>query len=290
MKCTKLLAVLFALNATLLVSVAKSSPAICANVFDKTQKSQTSKTQLDLYVKYSQEIKNLVPAEIKRLNQKTLQEIENYQPEFESGKAQFIPINEAANLVTATINHSVVGNTAAEKYNQEGRAIGYCFGRATFIHLMLLKMGLQKSSIKKIWAVGPMQTDDPKVVWQFHVATMAYSREDGWVVLDSDLLKPQRVELWMRGLSEKNKDGKLRFYATEPRQFALNFSGYDRTQLGLNSLREQDWYRGYFQDLITSVRTQSLTSIGLSSITPEQSPLPKPFQPNKNPLFRWLGF
>jgi hypothetical protein len=218
----------------------------------------------DLQNHYRNEIKNLRGREIEQLNAKTLDTLQNYVPPFYGDRARSVSLDQLYKVLKITDASSVVGWEARAKYNREDVEIGYCFGRAAYIHLLLLKMGLQKESIKKIWLVGPTQTNDKDVIWQYHVATMAYTTELGWVTIDTGQIKPQPVRHWMDYYMSRSIDGRSRFYVTEPDKFGFQLGTYDRTQMGLNSTSEEDWFRGYFPDMLREIRITSLESLGLT--------------------------
>lgn len=60
--------------------------------------------------------------------------------------------------------------------------IGYCFGRAMAAHLIARKMGLEESSMKKIFAAGDMQNNT--VRWRFHMATLVRGEDSKYYAID----------------------------------------------------------------------------------------------------------
>lgn len=144
-------------------------------------------------------------------------------------------------------------------YDHSEVRLGFCFGRATYVHLKLLGLGLQKESIQKIWAVGVMHASENgiPVTWDFHVATMAYTLEMGWMVVDTYLGTVVKVAEWMNALQKVNPDGALRFYNTDASKFGLSLGAYSRTQMGLDLPREVDWYKGYFQDMMKALKDET---------------------------------
>lgn len=224
----------------------------------------------DLNSHYRQDVAAKTPEQVVRENENTLAELHAYIPKQNTSRAQTVPIRWAKELLSVAYNHSVVGWNARETYKRDGVEIGFCFGRAMFMHLMLLKMGVQKDSIKKIWAVGPMQTSNG-ITWGHHVSTIVYSREQGWVAVDTNHANPLPVKDWMAHYKAQNTDGKLKFYITEPEKFGIETVKYTRVNLGLGMNRESDWYQHYFVDMLKAVSTSSVESMGLPKLVPAEN-------------------
>lgn len=223
----------------------------------------------DLSQVYADETTGKTRDEIAEMNANTIAGIVNEVPGRHSEvRATAITEVDAAKLLKLTLDNPVV-TPMSSKYDQPGVSIGYCFGRATFIHLMLLKMGLQKSSIRKIWAVGAMKAGP--LTWQFHVATMAYTETLGWVVLDTNLRKPMPVREWIARYASQNEDGRLRIYATDASKFAFQVGKYSRVQMGLDLTKDQDWYRHYFKDMMTWLSRNKLADLGLKSLNKQST-------------------
>jgi hypothetical protein len=224
----------------------------------------------DLNAHYRQDVASKTAEQVASENQRTLSELTAYIPKQSASRSQAVPIRWAKELLSVAYNHSVVGWNARERYKRDGVEIGFCFGRAMFMHLMFLKMGVQKDSIKKIWAVGPMQTSDG-ITWGHHVATIVFSREQGWVVVDTNHANPLPVKDWMAHYKAQNSDGKLKFYITEPEKFGIETVKYTRVNLGLGMNRESDWYQHYFVDMLKAVSTSSVESMGLPKLVPAEN-------------------
>lgn len=204
----------------------------------------------DLYDHQYYEVQGKSEADIAALNKKTLDDLMAYTPDQRNpNRSHSITFREAN-----AIHQSIYENKAAHpsktgEYEKKGAGIGYCFGRSMYYHLMFLKKGLQKESIKKIWAVGLMKT--ATVNWGFHVATMVYTRDNGWMVIDSNHHDPISVERWMENYSKYSPKKDLRFYISSPEKFSVNTGKYERSQLGLDISRDVDWFQHYFKDMMT---------------------------------------
>lgn len=239
----------------------------CQNLFADHQLllDRKSLIEQDLSSIYLAEVAGKTPAEVADMNLKTLASIQQEVP-FRTTSTRTVEISEMAadKLVDLTYENPIV-NPGNKKYDPN-RNIGFCFGRATFIHLMLLKMGVQKNSIRKIWAIGPMNTGD--INWRYHVATMVYTKK-GWLVLDTNHGGPVSPQEWIATYSKMSTDGKLRFYSSDASKFAFMMGKYSRLQLGMDINQERDFYRGYFKDMMEWVRKRKLSEDGIVSVDKE---------------------
>lgn len=252
-----------------------SSPQVwagnqCQNLFADHQLllDRKSLVEKDLIEAYPAEVAGKTPAEVVEMNRKLLESIKGEVP-FRTTSTRATEISEAAahRLVDLTYENPVV-NPGNKKYDPN-RNIGFCFGRATFIHLMLLKMGVQKNSIRKIWAIGPMNTGD--INWRYHVATMVYTKEKGWLVLDTNHGGPVTPQEWVATYSKMSTDGKLRFYSSDASKFSFMMGKYARIQMGLDLPQERDFYRNYFKDMMEWVRKRTLSEDG--TVTVDKAPV-----------------
>jgi hypothetical protein len=249
---------------TFFASVKSFSNNSCQQIFSEFP---FEKPRDNLYGSYLDEIYNLNESQIKELNRTTLERMNAYIPPRQIHRAQSIFWSDAQNLIDAVYNHAVIGFKNQKKYNaDDGSETGFCFGRAMYVHLTLLRMGLQKESIKKIWAVGPIKNGSGQENWGYHVATIAFSKKDGWIVIDANEMKPRPLAKWMQEFNDRSVDQRLRFYVTEPEKMALYTGKYNWWFLGLNLSRDSDYFKNYFVDLLAAVRTESLQSLNLHKI------------------------
>lgn len=210
-------------------------------------------------------------SEMQKLNEKTLNELENYEPSkiLVSQKGERLnSLSYAwANTVMKSIDqHPVVSSYQYSKYNNKGVEIGFCFGRATYVHIALLRMGVNKEAIKKIWAVGPM---DNGLNWAFHVATAVKGDQaNQWWVIDNFPGKVLEARAWFNYMKPMSTDQKLQVFITEPEKFSVSLGKYDRVQLGLDLSRQDDWYSSYFKDLMAwfAQGIEVLEQIGLRDL------------------------
>ncbi|MBC7420317.1 MAG: hypothetical protein H7328_06265 [Bdellovibrio sp.] len=244
---------------------AKASTLRCENLFEI--KSPFVELPSNLREVYGSEPNAHTAEAVAELNKQTLENLENYKPVQSGKRAAEITYQEANRLHQSMHNHRVVGYNATANYNRPDVSIGYCFGRATYAHLMLLKMGMQKESVLKIWAVGEMKS--PSVMWDFHVATLVNTAQHGWMAIDPNFSNPTTVSEWVQKYKSTSTDQLLRFYVTPAEKFSFEIGKYDRAQLGLDMERKADWYRHYFVDLIKSVRETKIDNLSAQQFNPK---------------------
>ncbi|RZA07157.1 MAG: hypothetical protein EOP11_08455 [Proteobacteria bacterium] len=189
------------------------------------------------------------PVAVARANEETLSGLEHAPVD-----PKALPFSEAQAIEAHRVLDTNIVTSERSKYEQPGTSIGYCFGRAMFVHLWALKNHYRKDQIRKIWAVGSMKTWDNN--WGFHVATMIRDGATGeWRIVDSYLRAPSTPRAWIKVFQAQNKEKQnLRFYITAPEKFTPNLGKYSRTQLGLDMTREKDWYKHYFTDMMQTLK------------------------------------
>lgn len=221
--------------------------------------------ETDLLAKWKNDVYKKSDAQISEQNKSMFRTLSDYKPRTGVGRRLDGISKETADLVLSSINqHPVVS-----EYNlfdrKNGMSIGFCFGRATYVHLTLLRMGLNKDAIKKIWAVGPMNAGG--ITWQFHVATIAKLDTGKWIVIDTYVQQTMSPEDWFKKLRATG-NSKLRFYVSNPEKFSISLGEYSRVQMGLDLDADQDWYSHYFKDLMTWMGTKPLSDVGLHDLRP----------------------
>lgn len=272
-----------ALSITLTGTDSLAQAVVCKRIYSEPKIAPSlpkfiEEVPLDLSAAQQKDASKFSKGELKKINKKKLQQLEEYIPEQGTERAGAVALSEIQPLLEVVEKHSVVSPENKGKYQQEDVDIGYCFGRAAYLHLLMLKMGLAKQSIVKLWAVGPQANPSGDKNWGFHVATATYVRGYGWMTIDTNSFKIQPIRHWIQGNLDRSVDGKMQIYVTSAERFGLNVPKYDRLQMGLDITREQDWYRGYFKDMLQSVREDSLESLGLKKfdVVPVAPKKPKP--------------
>lgn len=261
---------LFAVSILVLSSTAQAGGLRCENLFNRQNPPQVVNHSEDLLALSAREGRSMSEREVKKATDEFYNNLVGYRPPENSSRARSITMNEAQMVLDAIRNNQVTGSYGV--YDQPDVSIGYCFGRASFAHLLLLKMGVQKESIFKMWAVGPMKVHgNDTMTWQFHVTPVVFTRDMGWVALDTNERRPQKIGHWMNKYQAQSVDKKMRFYLSDASKFGVNMGRYSRLQMGLDIARENDWYRGYFQDALQQLRAKNLQELGVRAIPPESS-------------------
>ncbi len=159
----------------------------------------------------------------------------------------------AANFgVAQKIYQSLVANEVSKvdavlRYDPVGD-VGFCFGRATMVHYLLLQAGVKPQQIAKIFAVGNLLYRDQ--LWNFHMATMVKGEKGKWWVIDSLFNRVLSHSEWMNKALTLDTDPKLaqlRFYVSDPRKFQPSYGQYRLEYF------QQAELKPYFSDLFLSL-------------------------------------
>lgn len=204
-------------------------------------------------------------ANFDELNKNLIESINRYSPQLNSRRAMGVTREQAQKLLRElTTEHFFVN--AREKYDEKLN-LGLCFGRSIYLHLMLLKLGVNKDSIKKVFAVGPMESGLTKLTWQFHVATIVKDKDSNkWWVLDTNFDTPLLLEEWVYEMKRRSQDKtyrlfrstlidkskSLRFYITDAQKIGPSGWEYNIRAGGLFD----GFYNNYFQDMFKVLKNK----------------------------------
>ena len=200
--------------------------------------------------------KNLSPEKIQESNKKTLELLENsLETDTPDGYTNYLTKEELDLIYKELAQDKVHLNHSC--YDPKG-TIGFCFGRATIVHMEALIRGVNPDAIRKIWIAGDMKQ------WGHHVATMIKG-EKGWYVIDTNNGKPVLAKDWLAFYQPfKNKNAKdIMVFVTR----ADRFGPYDpQSYTGINLFnsntshyeRTADFYRGYFYDYFETLDKERL--------------------------------
>ena len=176
-----------------------------------------------------------------------------------SSRRNHIEKYEAIDLLYRLKSDPVASFDNSDKYDPNGQ-FGFCFGRATWVWLEAIKLGISKDSIKKIFLVGPMRAGD--IDWQFHVATAIRGKNKGiffdketWYVLDSSFERLKTVEEFYDFYRAESIDRKLRLFVTEPQRLGPSTT----TKFGpgdYNNPMNDKEYNAYFADMLSNFRNK----------------------------------
>lgn len=153
-------------------------------------------------------------------------------------------VDQAKDLYQYLSCHPVASLAHVRKYDPKGN-FGFCFGRATAVHLEALRRGVARPRIMKIWGVGPMQGG-----WGHHVATLVAAKEGGWWAIDPEIGRVVSGVEWIQWLKseQENAASPLVFFVSEGERFGPSPGKY--TPVDLYGTGTDDIYNGYFRDLI----------------------------------------
>ncbi len=248
------------------------------NLTDKEAEEPTDPLlSADLLAYQENEVRNLTSHEIQNLNEQSIQSLYSLKRPVavitttgsKLARVPSIHRDLGEQLIRSIDQNPVVASYADSHYSQPGTEIGYCFGRATYVHLALLKLGVDRNSIRKVWLVGPMVAGN--INWAFHVAVVVRVSEPGsstdqWMVVDNVTGKLLEVRSWAANFIPYNSQFKnLRLYVTDPSKFSVSLGKYSRIQMGLDLSAKDDWYRHYFADLMAWFRGHDLSEVHLPS-------------------------
>jgi hypothetical protein len=204
--------------------------------------------RINLYDDYSELINSgATPEDIFEMNKKALQEIYNFQIPFNEKRTSAISVQQAEVVLETLVSNPIASPYLTFKYDPMG-VMGFCFGRALFVHLELLRRGVQKESIKKAFAVGPMNGGG--INWQFHVTTVVKAKTGEWLAIDPFVGRIMRIEDWFDEMSKQSTDAKLRFYLSEPAKLGPSSWEYNLRPGGLYD----EVYHNYFRELLAFFR------------------------------------
>jgi len=247
----------------------------CPSIFDDWYpRSMSSLVDADLLQLQVTETFGRTRDEIARMNEITLDTFYQIAPNnTANGRIKRLPRVVMQKMIKSIARHPVVSDAAVNrKYENQKDKISYCFGRAMYHHLTLLAMGVDKSSIAKVWAVGPM--DDEAGSWQFHVATIVRGWNNRWYVIDHMLYSyPIELRKWSHDVTSFDQGGRVRIYITEPEKWSaanayVGYGHYNPVDLGFGMTRQTDFFTGFFTDLMQWFRESDLESVGLRRLIP----------------------
>lgn len=204
----------------------------------------------NLYDKYAQEMQangNAVMFAL-QANTKIIQDMTNLPQIPEEGqRISKVTYEQANQVLQAAIHHPVVGMHMYPKYDPD-LVLGFCFGRATFAHLELIRRGVRKEAIEKVFIIGPMKTGD--INWQFHVATIVRAVDGQWLAIDPNFPEVKTLGAWYNHYKNYSVDSKVRLYITHPSKIGPSGWEYNNLPGGL----KDPIYKNYFEDMFKTFK------------------------------------
>lgn len=195
---------------------------------------------------------DFVPQKIHHSNRQVIREIEQLEVAQDSNRVTSLSEKELRKFFNYAVHHPVAGIDALKKYDPNG-SIGFCFGRALFIHLELLRRGVAKESIKKVFVVGEMLEVDPttakQTIWQFHVATAVKGADGQWWVIDPSYGLSE-LRAWYKFMKTMAINGRISVFNTPLSKIGPSAWEYNIQEGGLFDPS----YNNYFKDLFASFK------------------------------------
>lgn len=232
----------------------KVSAQSCLSPFKQLSSGYQAISDFDLFEVYNNEVKALkirfpdksrVSAELQARNFSELREFYKDTALKPQITTAYRPLQSthAIEILISIPSHPVIGDKVALKYDPT-REIGFCFGRAAYVHIELLRRGIDAKHIAKVFVMGGLFLEN--IGWDFHVATIAQDGAGTWWAIDSLFKSPKPLEDWMSEVAKWDANQRfpaLRFYFTDPLKFQALKGSYD------SGYFYSDVYRRYFEDL-----------------------------------------
>lgn len=152
----------------------------------------------------------------------------------------------------------------AEVSTKKGK--GMCWALAIAVHLKTFNVNLHNDSVRKLWAVGPLEVDGHH--WKYHATTIVRVKGEGWYALDPLFVQPMPVADWYKKLGEYDVSGTMRLFSTPAKRFGVTSNAkYSKAEFS------RDLYQGFFNDLMHSVRQDVKSGRKLHDLVPEEKGL-----------------
>lgn len=234
------------------------SPKTCRSPLKEYAASPLSYADTDLFKIYSEELKILKSSGANEETLSSALQIKN-KLEFQNLKkrspSRGVKIEVAEALLKSIASHPVVSAKALLRYDPTSQT-GFCFGRAAYVHIELMRAGATLEDVVKIFVMGGLYVDD--IGWDYHVATAVRSEQGAWLVIDSLFDKVLTIDDWMYEVAKWDADKvhpKVRFYATNAAKFQPTIGSYESQTIS------SVIYQKYFEDLTNwYARRDSCTS------------------------------
>jgi hypothetical protein len=182
-----------------------------------------------------------------------------------SRHSTFTP-QQAQDLHDRVSRNPVASLCQLPNYDRTGTS-GFCFGRAVATHVEALRMGLNRDSIRKVWAMGEVSGPNGRI-WSYHVSTAVRGQDRRWYVIDSYAQNPMPLNDWYRAITAESGLGRTRLYSSAPSRVTPSAFHPDpqtgrqpstRLQLGLDDPTGTypRHMQRYYEDLMANFREES---------------------------------
>lgn len=190
---------------------------------------------------------DLPPSTIRKFNDRLLKVLEEDSVE-EVGEGSLVSrmTNKEAKKFYKNFKENPISSCYLD-YEKPGVTVGFCFARASIAHVEALRVGVEPTSIKKIWVIGDMGH------WGHHVAPMIKT-ENGWMVFD-DIFGLVSPRAWIEEMELHTEGKQLMYFVSGAERFGpSNNNTYSPVDLFGNG--ESDYYNGFFKDYFNWVKDQ----------------------------------
>jgi hypothetical protein len=194
------------------------------NAVINSQNLVSSAANLEHYRR--EEIKTFTAEQVQNLNFQSLEFMERIAFTGEhvdaSGRLQFVNRAQANLILQEQQTNSVTSKSSLFLYDPN-QLIGFCFGRAFFNQLNLLRHNVSEEAIRKVFLIGSIRIDVAGEAKTFtnHVATMVRTRNGEWLVLDDNIGQIVTLREWYQAW-HPYLDPKVRIYFSDSRRFSAN--------------------------------------------------------------------
>jgi hypothetical protein len=159
--------------------------------------------------------------------------------------------HEINKLFRKVNDNPVASLMKVDDYSVNTPGMGYCFGRATTAHIKAIGSGLDKNSVRKVWALGELKTGS--TTWRYHVTTIVRDSQGKWHAIDPIFGRPMSVEQWYKEMKKFDSKGDMRIFDTPANRFGPS----SPAKYSPHVLKDKV-YENYFTDLMKSFREEAL--------------------------------
>lgn len=193
-------------------------------------------------------------------NQRVFDGLALFKPRTLPKRKDGVSMTEALEVLNDAATSEVVGYAQHAKYDPK-QNIGFCFGRAMFIHLDLLTRKVNKSSVYKAFIVGSMKSGG--ITWGFHVATVVRSDDGQFYAIDPNFGWIMTVREWFDYYAAMDVDKKLRIFIAPASKFGPSARKYTPFDM------KDKFYNKYFEDMLQYYRLAALKRLAEEGKFPE---------------------
>jgi hypothetical protein len=232
----------------------RTKSAFVASLFllvSLSSQAQVVSNREDLFNLAERAVHRKTPAQVDYENRQTFSAFvaaENTDTDNAWMRPKYLQPRYAREVLQAANSNPVVSLYQYHRYDPNNQGIGFCFGRALFVHMELGYRGFDRDSVRKAFVMGPMQTPDGGS-WGWHVTTIAQSKnargQEEWLAIDPITGVKPALDWYKEMYDQYSTDKKLKLFVTLPTRFSPSAgSAYHEDHL------RDPFYNRYFEDLM----------------------------------------